>query len=103
MLSKFGCLFFSAQKYLIGKINHILSEVGRIGSSVSENVAGRVKQGSLEHTFISDIRLLMTFGVWVLAFAGAVRRLLRGYRDSRLVLLAIVPLPLFMVQSYGGE
>ncbi|TMD68608.1 MAG: hypothetical protein E6I91_04065 [Chloroflexi bacterium] len=96
-------LYFMAQPYLIGNINHILSEVGRIGSSVSENVAGRVKQGSLEHTFISDIRLLMTFGVWVLAFAGAVRRLLRGYRDSRLVLLAIVPFPLFLVQSYGGE
>jgi hypothetical protein len=96
-------LYFMAQPYLIGNINQILSEVGRIGSSVSENVAGRVKQGSPEHTFISDIRLLMTFGVWVLAFAGAVRRLLRGYRDSRLVLLAIVPFPLFLVQSYGGE
>ena len=56
-----------------------------------------------EHAFISKMRLIMTLFIWGLAFVGGVFRLRRGYRDASYVLLAVVPFPLLLVQTYGGE
>ncbi len=92
-----------AQEYFAGNMNQLISAVGAVGSDVSANVTSRVVGGSPGHTFISDIRLFMTVFIWVLAAAGAVRRLRRGYHDANFVLLATVLFPLVLVQDYGGE
>lgn len=94
---------FVAQPYLAGHLAPILSDVGQLSRAVDSNVTGRVLVGDPEHILIGKIRTMMTFIIWGLAFAGAVLRLRRGHRDASYVLLAIVPFPIVLVQSYGGE
>ena len=96
------CIFM-AQAYLVGHITGLLSDVGQLGSAINDNVTSRTIGGNPEHTFIVQIRLVMTLFVWGLAFTGAVVRLRKGYHDVTYVLLAVAPFPLLLVQSYGGE
>ncbi len=94
---------FMAQPYLAGHLASLLGDVGQISTAITSNVTDRVVQGDPEHTFIAEMRVIMTIFIWVLAFAGGVLRLRRGYRDASYVLLAVMPFPLLLVQSYGGE
>jgi hypothetical protein len=59
--------------------------------------------GTPGHIFVAKMDEAMTLLVWGLAFLGAFRRLLAGYRDLTPILLAIVPFPLIVAQDYGGE
>ncbi len=96
-------LYFMAQPYLAGNISALIGDFTQVGSSVTQNVTGRVTQGDPQHNFISDIRLMMTVFVWVLALIGGLMRLRKGYRDVTFVILALAPFPVFLAQSYGGE
>ncbi len=98
-----GWLYFMAQPYLAGNINALIGDFTNVGSSVTQNVTGRVTQGDPQHNMISDIRLFMTVLVWGLALIGALMRLRKGYRDVTYVILALAPFPVFLAQSYGGE
>lgn len=55
------------------------------------------------HAFISLVARGLTLLLIGLALAGAWRRLRRGYRDLPVLLLAAAPVPMFVVQDYGGE
>ena len=94
---------FMAQPYFAGHLASVLGDVGQISDAVTSNVTSRVAGSDPEHTLIAEIRLIMTLFIWGLAFAGGVLRLRRGYRDASYVLLAVVPFPLLLAQSYGGE
>lgn len=96
-------LIFMAQPYLIGHVPDVLGGVGQLRSAFTDNVTSRVQQGNPAHTFIEEMRIIMTLFIWGLAFVGGVRRLRRGYHDATYVLLAVAPFPLLAVQSYGGE
>ena|GEM_PF-420618 len=96
-------LYFMAQPYLAGNISALVGDFTQVGSTVTQNVTGRVTQGDPQHNFISDVRLLMTVFVWVLALIGGLMRLRKGYRDVTYVILALAPFPVFLAQSYGGE
>ncbi|MGZ3623651.1 MAG: zinc ribbon domain-containing protein [Ktedonobacteraceae bacterium] len=92
-----------AQAYLVGHLADVIGGVGQFRSAISDNVTSRVLDGDPQHTFIANLRLVMTFFIWGLAFLGCVRRLRGGYQDATYVLLAIAPFPVILVQSYGGE
>jgi hypothetical protein len=92
-----------AHPYLAGHLAPILSDIGQLHRAISSNVTSRMLAGDPEHVLVGTIRTIMTFIIWGLAFAGAVLRLRRGYRDVSYVLLAIVPFLIALVQSYGGE
>ncbi len=94
---------FMAQPYLSGHLTQLLSDVGQLSSSVSANLTSRVSQGDPEHTFITEVRIIMTLFIWSLAFVGGILRLRRGYRDATYALLAVAPFPILLVQAYGGE
>ncbi|HEV2655404.1 MAG TPA: zinc ribbon domain-containing protein, partial [Ktedonobacteraceae bacterium] len=96
-------LYFMAQPYLAGNISALVGDFTHVSSTVTQNVTGRVTQGDPQHNFISDVRLLMTVFVWVLALIGGLMRLRKGYRDVTYVILALAPFPVFLAQSYGGE
>src|SRR6266487_1404678 len=98
-----GWLYFMAQPYLAGNINALIGDFTNVGSSVTQNVTGRVTPGDPQHNMISDVRLFMTVLVWGLALIGALMRLRKGYRDVTYVILALAPFPVFLAQSYGGE
>lgn len=92
-----------AQTYIVGHLADVIGGIGQFSIAFSDNVTSRVLQGNPEHTFIVDLRLVMTFFIWGLALLGGVRRLRRGYHDATYVLLAVAPFPVLLVQSYGGE
>ncbi len=95
-------ILIMTQTYLAGHMDQVLGGFGHLFNSLSQNVSNRVA-GDPEHTFIARMRIVMTGVVWGLAALGAFLRLRRGYQDATLVLLALAPFPLFIIQPYGGE
>jgi hypothetical protein len=96
-------IIFMTQPFLAGHSFMVTGDIGQVTSAVTSNVTNHVVQGTPEHIFIADMRVIMTALIWGLALVGGVRRLLRGYGDVTFVLLAVAPFPLLLVQSYGGE
>lgn len=95
-------LGYMTADFLSGHLRSLLNDVGRFGTSVSENVAERVN-GSPLHAVIVYMRLFITLCVWVLALLGALRRLWHGRCDLTYLLLALAPFTVLGLQSYGGE
>ncbi len=93
---------YMAAPFLVGHTQMVTGDVGRVGNVVNSNVVDRV-QGSPGHIFVVSMRLVMTLAIWLLALVGGVRRLRHGRRDLTLAILAVVPFPLLVLQSYGGE
>lgn len=88
--------------FLAGHLVGLLSELGAPHEAAEAGVARRL-QGSAAHVFIVQFRLLMTLAFWVLAAAGAVRRLRNGHLDLEALALAATPFALLLLQAYGGE
>lgn len=98
----FAWIYFMAQVFIAGHSGTIFDGFGQIGNNLGASVTSRVV-GDPEHTFIAQLRIVMTMLIWGLALFGAIRRLIEGHRDATYVLLALAPFPLIVVQSYGGE
>ncbi len=95
-------LRFFAEAYFAGHAEHITSQVGAVGETVTANMTSRLS-GSTGHVMVVYARTAMTVALWLVAFIGGLRRLSKGHRDFTLALLALVPFPLVFFQSYGGE
>ncbi len=94
-----GWLSLGASDYWRGHLNYIFSGLGHIGSTLSENVSGRVS-GSVVHQLAAETRILVVGGLYVLAGVGALRR----STDSRtLEVVAGAPFLLLAISSYVGE
>ena len=90
------------QAFLVGHASMVVGSAGHVGGTVSANVTSRVV-GSTEHSFVAEMRIVMTITLWILAFLGGVRRLLKGNRDATYMVLAVTAFPIIVVQQYGGE
>jgi hypothetical protein len=88
--------------FLAGHMGWLIGGVGQVRDSVGRNVTDRLA-GSPEHQFVIVMRLVMSLGLWGLAFLGGVRRTSNGRRDTTCALLALVPFAFLGLQSYGGE
>jgi O-antigen/teichoic acid export membrane protein len=95
-------ILLMAQPFLVGHLDWVTGGLGAIEKAFSANVSSRVT-GSPQHSLIVKIGLLTTAAIWGLAALGALYRLIRGYRDLSLMLLAIAPFPLLVAEPYGGE
>jgi len=92
-------LVYPASAYLIG---HPPLAAAGLQDVVAANVVDRVS-GTPGHSLVVKVRMVLTLVLWALAALGALRDW-RGKRlDIRVVLLALTPLLLFPMQSYGGE
>jgi hypothetical protein len=93
---------FMAVAYLAGHMAGMLREIGAVhevvGADVSEHLGG-----STQHAFIVHERIMLTLAVCGLAGLGVLRRLYAGQQNLVPLLLAVAPLPLLVLQSYGGE
>lgn len=95
-------LVFMTTDFLSGHKDMVIGGIGKVDEAVSANVTDRVK-GSLQHTFIVQIRLAMSLAFWSLASLGVIRRFQNGIRDVTPALLAVAPFPLLAAAFYGGE
>jgi len=95
-------VLYVAMPFLSGHIDYVAGPVGSIGTNLDANLTDRFS-GSPGHIFINYTRTWMSLAVWILALVGGLRRFRNGYRDWGLVLAAITPFPLLLLQSYGGE
>jgi hypothetical protein len=94
-------LLVAAHTFLVGHTSMVFDGLD-IFSSFSNNVSSRVA-GNPDHTFVAKLRVYMSMVIWGLAFLGVLIRLLNKKKDASLVLLAVMPFPLFIAQPYGGE
>jgi hypothetical protein len=100
-----GWAVFMATAYLDGHLTDVVSDVGKVGSSVEEGVSNRIA-GSEGHLFVVRTRLTLSYLIGLLAVAGALRLLIGGGKkalDRGFTVLAIAPVLLPALQSYGGE
>ncbi len=95
-------LAYMAVAYMQDRTDTLIANMGRVDAAISENVTKRLN-GSLGHTFIIRVRLLVTLIFWGLAFLGGIRRIYANYLDLTPVLLALPPFTLLILQFYGGE
>jgi hypothetical protein len=114
-----GWDFTVAAPYMAGHLRSDLASIGNIAVVASTNVTDRLAAGSLEHQFVSHLRVLTTAAIWGLAILGALLRWWRGsylatsgsamgkdsqfYLDVPLLLLVVAPGFLVVAQPYGGE
>jgi hypothetical protein len=96
-------LSFMATGYWSGHLGEIFGNVGRLGSNVEASVQGRALHSDPQHSSVLYTRLALAGVLFGLAALGAVRRRRDGVRDRALLVLAVVPLSAFALQSYGGE
>jgi hypothetical protein len=94
-----GWMSLGASDYWVGHLNDIFGSVFQFGSTIGQNVTGRLS-GGVSHVLIVETRILLTGGVLALAGVGFLRR----STDSRaLEALAGAPFLILIAQSYGGE
>ena len=80
----------------------IFGSIGQFFNNVDNNLIDN-STSSTGRIFISQITRVTTVGIWGLAFLGGLRRLLNGYWDLMLAIVAGAPFLLLAMQSYGGE
>ncbi|HET6503277.1 MAG TPA: hypothetical protein VFG87_21215 [Amycolatopsis sp.] len=91
-----------AKDFWWGQLHLVIGGLGKVGSSVDEGFTDRFV-GDAGRTAILVVRVGLTIAVGTLAAAGWWTRRRRGLRAAPLPLLAIAPLVLVVLQSYGGE
>ncbi|BCJ74082.1 hypothetical protein CS0771_36260 [Catellatospora sp. IY07-71] len=88
--------------YWSGHLEAMFGSVGNVTGTISSGAVQRVR-GDDGHLAVVLVRLGFTAAVWVLAAAGAWRRLRTGHGDLALLALAGAPFAVLALQSYGGE
>jgi len=95
-------IIFMTVAYLRGHFETIASPLGSLGSNLNANLTNRFR-GSAEHIFILELRLILSWVIWMLALIGIIRRLLKDQLELTFLILAGVPFILLAMQAYGGE
>jgi hypothetical protein len=88
--------------YLAGNIGSLTAGLGALSSNVDQSVGNRVG-GSPEHALIANTRIVMSLVIWCLALAGFLRRRQSWRTSTPLVIFALAPFVLPVLQPYGGE
>ena len=98
-----GCWWATgAREFFKGHLHTLIDHAGKVDAVVSQNVTNRVA-GNFDHRIVADMTLLAGATIWLLAIFGA-RHLLRETRRSLpAAVLAVAPMPLLVLQTYGGE
>jgi O-antigen/teichoic acid export membrane protein len=103
MLTLLGVWYTNGAKaFFNGHLSQVLGNAGQFGAVFTQNLANRVS-GDIDHRVIADLTILSGATMWCLALVGASRLLRRDRRYRIGVALALAPLPLLPLQTYGGE
>jgi hypothetical protein len=93
---------YMTTRYLAGHASVVLKPVGDVSSNLSQSVGSRYG-GSELHRFVVHFRVQTSLLIWSLAFLGGIRRVRNRYLDVALLVVAVAPFALPIVQPYGGE
>jgi dienelactone hydrolase len=96
-----GWISYMTITYLAGHFHSAFGSFSLSGN-LNQQVSSRVK-GSSGHLFIVHARILLTVALSGVAALGFIRRVRRGKLDLALLVTAVVPFVLPIVQPYGGE
>ena len=97
-------IVFVASPFLDSHLAPAVEDIGRVGSNVDANVGERIR-GSPDHLLVLRARLALSGALWALAALGFLRLWRQGRATAYALLgvLAVSPLTLLGLQSYGGE
>ena len=98
-----GWVSFGATAYWKGHLGKITGSFGEVGTAVHSNVAGRTHGNGHARTLALASRLEVAALVWVVAVVVLFVLRRRGALPVPLLCVLLVPMPLFVAQSYGGE
>jgi hypothetical protein len=95
-----GWVCYAAVAYWSGHLSVMFGGLSSVGVNYSSDLR---LHGSVSHSHVNDVRLLMFVGVWGLALIGFLRS--RNTQVNRVAAAVIMLTPLLTVagQSYGGE
>jgi hypothetical protein len=93
---------FPAWPYSKDLIHDLTGSFGQFGSNV-QNSFINLSVVNPQQMVVAVMGRLLSGVVGVIAFVGAVRRLMRGYLDLAVVALAVAPIPILAANGYGGE
>ncbi len=93
---------FMAVGFLNGNLYWIIKSIGSLLDNVNGNLIN-LAIASPGQQLIAKIDRLLSAVAWVLGLMGFIRRIRTGHWDLAAALLAIAPLPLIAINSYGGE
>jgi hypothetical protein len=92
---------FVARGYIDGHLAKIAAGSGDVGQATAANLTQRLA-GSDQHILVVRVRMLLSAWLWVLAVLGAIYRARIRQGDPGAAVLALAPIPLFLL-PYGGE
>jgi O-antigen/teichoic acid export membrane protein len=92
-----------ALEFFKGHLGTVLGNAGSLNQAVSANVTSRAAAGDFDHRVVVDLSILAGACLWALAGLGTIRALRRKERYAAFVVLAVAPVPLLILQTYGGE
>jgi hypothetical protein len=94
-------LSYAAFDYWVGHLAELFGSGGT--SSVSSSLSNKIA-GSTSHLAVVYVRVAVAVGVWTIAAGSCVWSYFRRRPiDLTVLLLSFAPLPLALLQSYGGE
>lgn len=93
---------YMTSAFMSGRIEILLGQAGHVDQMLKANLVDHML-GSQGHQIVVLVRLLLTSGLWIAAFAGGVSRWHAGYTDTILIILSLSPFLLLGMQAYGGE
>jgi len=97
-----GWISYMTIVYLAGHFHVVFGSILSLSANLNQSVSSRVK-GSAGHLFVVDVRIVLAVALWAAAVLGVMRRVRRGKLDLALLVVALVPFILPILQPYGGE
>jgi hypothetical protein len=88
--------------FLNGNLYWIVRSIGSLLNNLNGNLIN-LSVASAGQQVIAKVDRLMSAGVWVLGFIGLYRRYRAGKWDLPALLLIAAPIPMMVLNSYGGE
>jgi hypothetical protein len=95
-------IIFMAIGFLNGNLSWIVKSIGSLLDNVNGNLVN-LDIASPGQQLIARIDRLLSAAVWILGFLGLIRRYRSGHWDLAAILLTIAPIPMLVLNSYGGE
>jgi aminoglycoside phosphotransferase len=97
-----GWVLFLAVGFLEGNLYWVVTSFGALFHNFNANLID-LKVASPGQQFIALMDRSLSTLIWVLGILGFVRRYRAGHWDLPAILLAVTPLPMLVLNSYGGE